>query len=74
VTTADVRVLAGDDRVREVRRMLGGDPESDVSRRTRASCSTRRRAAPAAPRGGARQQPEPALAGGAPATRGRRRR
>jgi DNA repair protein RecN (Recombination protein N) len=27
-----VRVLAGDDRVREVARMLGGDPESDVSR------------------------------------------
>jgi DNA repair protein RecN (Recombination protein N) len=32
VTTADVRVLAGDDRVREVARMLGGDPESEVSR------------------------------------------
>ena len=32
VTTADVRVLSGDDRVREIARMLGGDPESDVSR------------------------------------------
>jgi DNA repair protein RecN (Recombination protein N) len=32
VTTADVRVLAGDDRVTEIARMLGGDPESDVSR------------------------------------------
>lgn len=32
VTTADVRVLAGDDRVLEVARMLGGDPESQVSR------------------------------------------
>jgi DNA repair protein RecN (Recombination protein N) len=32
VTTADVRVLAGDDRVREVARLLGGDPESEVSR------------------------------------------
>ncbi|MBV9879184.1 MAG: DNA repair protein RecN [Gemmatirosa sp.] len=32
VTTADVRVLAGDERVREVARMLGGDPESEVSR------------------------------------------
>ena len=32
VTTADVRVLAGDERVHEVARMLGGDPESDVSR------------------------------------------
>ena len=31
VTTADCRVLAGDDRVREVARMLGGDPESAVS-------------------------------------------
>ena len=32
VTTADVRVLAGEDRVSEIARMLGGDPESDVSR------------------------------------------
>ena len=32
VTSADVRVLQGDDRVLEVARMLGGDPESDVSR------------------------------------------
>jgi DNA repair protein RecN (Recombination protein N) len=32
VTTADVRVLSGDDRVAEIARMLGGDPESDVSR------------------------------------------
>jgi DNA repair protein RecN (Recombination protein N) len=32
VTTADVRVLDGDDRVTEVARMLGGDPESEVSR------------------------------------------
>ena len=32
VTTADVRVLDGDERVREVARMLGGDPESEVSR------------------------------------------
>jgi DNA repair protein RecN (Recombination protein N) len=31
VTTADCRVLAGEDRVREVARMLGGDPESAVS-------------------------------------------
>jgi DNA repair protein RecN (Recombination protein N) len=33
VTTADVHVLDGDDRVVEVARMLGGDPESDTSRR-----------------------------------------
>ena len=32
VTTADVRVLDGDDRVTEVARMLGGDPESELSR------------------------------------------
>jgi DNA repair protein RecN (Recombination protein N) len=32
VTTTDVHVLEGDERVREVARMLGGDPESEVSR------------------------------------------
>ena len=32
VTTADVAVLDGDERVTELARMLGGDPESDVSR------------------------------------------
>jgi DNA repair protein RecN (Recombination protein N) len=32
VTTADVAVLEGDERVAEIARMLGGDPESDVSR------------------------------------------
>ncbi len=32
VTTADVSVLEGDERVAEIARMLGGDPESDVSR------------------------------------------
>ena len=32
VTTADVRVVAGEARVEEVARMLGGDPESPVSR------------------------------------------
>jgi DNA repair protein RecN (Recombination protein N) len=32
VTTADVAVLDGDARVAEIARMLGGDPESDVSR------------------------------------------
>lgn len=32
VTTADTRVLTGDDRVSEIARMLGGDPESEVSR------------------------------------------
>jgi DNA repair protein RecN (Recombination protein N) len=31
VTTADIRVLDGDARVLEIARMLGGDPESDVS-------------------------------------------
>lgn len=32
VTTADVAVVNGDSRVVEIARMLGGDPESDVSR------------------------------------------
>ncbi|MHB1224684.1 MAG: DNA repair protein RecN [Gemmatimonadaceae bacterium] len=32
VTTADVRVLEGDDRVFELARMLGGDADSEVSR------------------------------------------
>ena len=31
MTTADVRVLDGDERVFEIARMLGGDPESEVS-------------------------------------------
>ncbi|MDQ2665370.1 MAG: DNA repair protein RecN [Gemmatimonadota bacterium] len=32
VTTADVTVLEGDARIAEIARMLGGDPESEVSR------------------------------------------
>jgi DNA repair protein RecN (Recombination protein N) len=32
VTTADVGVAAGDERIAEIARMLGGDPESDTSR------------------------------------------
>ncbi len=32
VTTADVTVLDGEERVTEIARMLGGDPDSDVSR------------------------------------------
>ena len=32
VTTADCTVVSGEDRVLEIARMLGGDPESDVSR------------------------------------------
>ena len=32
VTTADVCVVAGEQRVTEIARLLGGDPESDVSR------------------------------------------
>ena len=32
VTTADVAVMTGDGRVTEIARMLGGDPESDLSR------------------------------------------
>lgn len=32
VTTADTRVVTGDERITELARMLGGDPESEVSR------------------------------------------
>jgi DNA repair protein RecN (Recombination protein N) len=32
ITTADTRVVDGDERVTEIARMLGGDPESAVSR------------------------------------------
>jgi ATPase involved in DNA repair len=32
VTTADITVLDGSNRVAEIARMLGGDPESKVSR------------------------------------------
>ncbi len=32
ITTADVSVSSGDERVREIARMLGGDPESELSR------------------------------------------
>ncbi len=32
VTTADTHVVRDDERVTELARMLGGDPESDVSR------------------------------------------
>ena len=32
VTTADVAVLVGEQRITELARMLGGDPESDISR------------------------------------------
>lgn len=32
VTAADVRVVTGEERIAEIARMLGGDPESDLSR------------------------------------------
>jgi DNA repair protein RecN (Recombination protein N) len=31
MTTTDVQTLVGGDRVRELARLLGGDPESEVS-------------------------------------------
>ena len=56
VTTADVAVLDGELRVTEIARMLGGDPESDVSRaharellESAASALPNAPAAPAAP-------------------------
>jgi DNA repair protein RecN (Recombination protein N) len=75
VTTADVRVLAGDDRVREVARMLGGDPESDVSRAHARELLEAASGGAGAPRAPARPpQPAPALAGGDAGPRGGRRR
>jgi DNA repair protein RecN (Recombination protein N) len=54
VTTADVAVLDGDERVTEIARMLGGDPESGVSRaharELLASAATGAEAADPAPR------------------------
>ena len=50
VTTADVRVLDGDERVREIARMLGGDPESDVSRAHAAELLESAAVTPPAPR------------------------
>jgi DNA repair protein RecN (Recombination protein N) len=61
VTAADVGVVAGDERVAEVARMLGGDPESDASR---AHARELLESAAAA---------EAALATAAPARRSRRR-
>jgi DNA repair protein RecN (Recombination protein N) len=60
VTTADVAVLSGEARVAEVARMLGGDPESDVSRaHARELLETA-----AAPASSANAAPAPAGAGG----------
>ena len=50
VTTADVRVLDGDERIEEIARMLGGDPESDVSRAHAAELLESAAAPPAGPR------------------------
>ncbi len=56
VTTADVTVLAGDERVTEIARMLGGDPGSDVSRAHARELLDAAAAAPvAAPRPSARR-------------------
>ena len=50
VTAADVTVLEGEPRVTEIARMLGGDPESDVSRaHARELLESAASAAPAAP-------------------------
>ena len=63
VTTADVTVLDGDPRVTEIARMLGGDPDSDVSRAHARELLESAAAVQA--------EPAPAVAGGA---RGQRRR
>jgi DNA repair protein RecN (Recombination protein N) len=65
VTTADTRVAAGDERVTEIARMLGGDPESDVSRAHARELLESATAAPEAAAG--------AAGGGGRRTRARRR-
>ena len=67
VTTADVAVLEGDGRIEEIARMLGGDPESELSRaharellETAAPLSTPRRGADG---GGGKASVEPAATG-----------
>jgi DNA repair protein RecN (Recombination protein N) len=62
VTTADVTVLAGDDRVAELARMLGGDPDSAVSRAHARELLEN-----------AVVQTEPAVAAAAPKSRSKRR-
>ncbi|MFL5607544.1 MAG: DNA repair protein RecN [Gemmatimonadaceae bacterium] len=64
VTTADVTVLEGDLRVAEIARMLGGDPESDVSRAHARELLESAAALPA--------EPEPAGAGRGGKRSGRR--
>jgi DNA repair protein RecN (Recombination protein N) len=62
VTTADVTVLSGDDRVAELARMLGGDPDSAVSRAHARELLEN-----------AVAQAEPAVAASAPKSRSKRR-
>ena len=61
VTTADVAVLEGNERIEEIARMLGGDPESELSR-----AHARELLETAAPLAASRRAPEDA----APASRG----
>jgi len=69
VTTADVAVLTNGTRVTEIARMLGGDPESDVSRAHAAELLESAAVAPIATTVGAAMVAETA----APPRRGRRR-
>jgi DNA repair protein RecN (Recombination protein N) len=55
VTTADVAVSSGDARVAEIARMLGGDPESDLSRAHARELLETASAQPETPKKGARR-------------------
>lgn len=71
VTTADVAVLEGDARIQEIARMLGGDPESELSR-----AHARELLETAAPLAGAQRSSGDgmrAVAAASPGNRGRKR-
>lgn len=75
VTAADIAVVSGAERVNEIARMLGGDPESDVSRAHARELLEHATAASAVPGSSARErsgseQAVPAGATAAPATAG----
>jgi DNA repair protein RecN (Recombination protein N) len=60
VTTADVTVLDGEPRITEIARMLGGDPESDVSRAHARELLESAATAPATPERPASERTAPA--------------
>ncbi|HUO51364.1 MAG TPA: DNA repair protein RecN [Gemmatimonadaceae bacterium] len=59
ITTADTRVVSGEERVAEIARMLGGDADSAVSRAHARELLEHAAAAPAPPRAKAARAPAP---------------